>query len=40
MAYDDSKLGALAEFGQSVRLDFVSRDLLRSGRLDELVARA
>jgi len=39
MAYDDSKLAALADFGQSVWLDFISRDLLRSGHLDELVAR-
>jgi transaldolase len=39
MAYDDSKLAALADFGQSVWLDFISRDLLRSGRLDALVAR-
>ncbi len=39
MAYDDSKLAALADFGQSVWLDFISRDILRSGRLDELVAR-
>ena len=39
MAYDDSKLAALADFGQSVWLDFISRDLLRSGGLAERVAR-
>jgi len=39
MTYDDSKLAALADFGQSLWLDFISRDLLRSGRLEELIAR-
>jgi transaldolase len=39
MAHDNSKLAALSDLGQSVWLDFVSRDLLRSGRLDELVSQ-
>ena len=39
MAHDNSKLAALLDLGQSVWLDFISRDLLRSGRLDELVSQ-
>ena len=39
MAHHDSKLAALGDLGQSVWLDFISRDLLRSGRLGELVAQ-
>ena len=39
MAHDNSKLAALADLGQSVWLDFISRDLLRSGRLGERVAQ-
>lgn len=39
MAHNDSKLAALGDLGQSVWLDFISRDLLRSGRLGELVAQ-
>jgi transaldolase len=39
MAHDNSKLAALLDLGQSVWLDFISRDLLRSGRLDELVTQ-
>jgi len=39
MAHDNSKLAALGDLGQSVWLDFISRDLLRSGRLGERVAQ-
>ncbi len=39
MAYDDSKLAALGDLGQSVWLDFISRDLLRSGGLGARVAQ-
>jgi transaldolase len=39
MAHDNSKLAALSDLGQSVWLDFISRDLLRSGRFDELVSQ-
>jgi transaldolase len=39
MAHDNSKLAALGDLGQSVWLDFISRDLLQSGRLDELVTQ-
>jgi transaldolase len=39
MAYDDSKLAALGDLGQSVWLDFISRDLLRSGALGARVAQ-
>ena len=37
--HDNSKLAALADLGQSVWLDFISRDLLRSGRLGDRVAQ-
>ena len=39
MAHDNNKLAALGDLGQSVWLDFISRDLLRSGRLGERVAQ-
>ena len=37
MAQEDFRLAALRDLGQSVWLDFISRDLLQSGRLGELV---
>ena len=37
MAHDNSKLAALGDFGQSVWLDFIDRDLLQSGRLEGLI---
>lgn len=37
MAQENSKLAALRDLGQSVWLDFISRDLLRSGELAGLV---
>ena len=39
MTYDDSKLAALGDLGQSVWLDFISRDLLQSGGLGARVAQ-
>ncbi len=39
MGYDDSKLAALGDLGQSVWLDFISRDLLQSGGLGARVAQ-
>jgi len=37
MAHEDIRLAALRDLGQSVWLDFISRDLLQTGRLAELV---
>jgi len=39
MTYEDSKLAALGDLGQSVWLDFISRDLLQSGGLGARVAQ-